>query len=135
MKMLKNTAAGFLFGTAAITVLASNAIAAGPGAPAKSIEGVWKGDFGAGEWTVKLQSADGAWTGHYTYPAYDAWNPVTNLRASANSAKFTIKAKSSVAFDLDLADRGNELKGSVTFSGGKKSSKRPITIPVSFARQ
>jgi hypothetical protein len=104
-------------------------------APARaSIEGTWTGDFGAGMWTFKLVRANGAWSGSYTYPQYKGWNPLINLAASERAAKFSIKAKSSVDFDVKLDSSRNGLSGTVRFGHGVTVNSPPVVVPVTLKR-
>lgn len=102
--------------------------------PIATIEGAWSGDFGAGEWTFKFLRANNAWSGSYTYPQYKGWNPVTNLSASAESARFSIKARDSIDFSVKLDNGGQKLVGKVRFGHGITPTSAPVIVPVSLKR-
>lgn len=100
----------------------------------RSIAGSWRGDFGAGPWVFTFGQADGKWLGNYTYPKYNGVNPVTNLTASNNAARFSINAKTSVAFHLQLDASGNAMSGTVRFGKGVAPGSAPVVVPVNLAR-
>ena len=101
----------------------------------KSIQGSWEGDFGAGNWTFVFENSNRTWAGRYTYPQYKGWNPVTNLAANDRSAKFSLKAKTSVDFNLRLDPSSDVLSGTVRFGQGKTAGSPPVTLPVKFKRK
>lgn len=110
-------------------------VEAGPTAKGnKSIEGAWVGDFGAGTWTFKFEVSGRAWTGQYTYPQYKGWNPVINLAAADRAARFSLKAKTAVDFNLKLEPSNNVLKGTVRFAQGRTPTSPPVTLPVTLKR-
>lgn len=116
-------------------LVVGSGVEAGPNAKAsKSIEGAWVGDFGAGTWTFKFQGSGRAWAGQYTYPQYKGWNPVINLAASDRAARFSLKARTAVDFNLKLEPSNNVLKGTVRFAQGMKPGSAPVTLPVTFKR-
>ncbi|MGA9581138.1 MAG: hypothetical protein WBR13_04105 [Allosphingosinicella sp.] len=116
-------------------LLAGSGVEAGPAAKAnKSIEGAWVGDFGAGNWTFKFQGSGRAWAGQYTYPQYKGWNPVINLAASDRAARFSLKARTAVGFNLKLHPSNNALTGTVRFAQGMKPGSAPVTLPVTLKR-
>ena len=116
-------------------LVVGSGVEAGPAAKAgKSIEGAWVGDFGAGAWTFKFQGSGKAWAGQYTYPQYKGWNPVINLAASDRAARFSLKARTAVDFNLKLEPSNNVLKGTVRFAQGMKPGSPPVTLPVTFKR-
>ena len=100
----------------------------------KSIEGAWVGDFGAGTWTFKFNGSGKVWAGQYTYPQYKGWNSVINLMATDRAARFSLKAKTAVDFNLKLDPSSNALKGTVRFAQGRTPTSPPVTLPVTFKR-
>lgn len=100
----------------------------------KSIEGAWVGDFGAGTWTFKFQGSGKAWAGQYTYPQYKGWNSVINLTATDRAARFSLKARTAVDFNLKLEPSNNILRGTVRFAQGRTPGSPPVTLPVAFKR-
>jgi hypothetical protein len=100
----------------------------------KSLEGAWAGDFGAGNWTFKFALQKGTWSGQYTYPQYKGWNPVINLVATETSARFSLKAKTAVDFDLKLDRSRNVLSGTVKFAHGMTPTSSPVLLPVVLKR-
>lgn len=100
----------------------------------ESIVGSWSGDFGAGNWTFVFEGAGNSWSGRYTYPQYKGWNPVIGLAASDRSARFSLKARTTVDFNLKLQPSNNVLSGTVRFGHGMSSSSPPVTLPVQLKR-
>jgi hypothetical protein len=116
-------------------LLVGSGVEAGSTAKAnKSIEGAWVGDFGAGTWTFKFQGAGKTWAGQYTYPQYKGWNPVINLTAVDRAARFSLKARTAVDFNLKLEPSNNVLKGTVRFAQGNTPTSPPVTLPVTLKR-
>jgi hypothetical protein len=99
-----------------------------------TIEGSWNGDFGAGSWTFKFERVNGVWSGSYTYPQYKGRNPVINLSASDTAAKFSLKAKSYVNFNVKLDPSKNSLSGTVKFEHGVTPDSPPVVLPVTLKR-
>lgn len=117
-----------------IAVISGAPVDAESNYPAKTIQGSWTGDFGAGNWTFKFDGSGGGWSGQYSYPQYKGWNPVINLKASGQAAQFSLKAKTAVDFDLKLDPSGEVLAGSVRFARGKTADSPPVKLPVQFKR-
>lgn len=116
-------------------LLVGSGVEAGSAAnTSRSIEGAWVGDFGAGTWTFKFQGTGKAWAGQYTYPQYRGWNPVINLMAADRAARFSLKAKTAVDFNLKLEPSNNILRGTVRFAQGRTPTSPPVTLPVTLKR-
>lgn len=116
-------------------LLVGSGVEAGSTAKAnKSIEGAWVGDFGAGTWTIKFEGSGKTWTGRYTYPQYKGWNSLINLMATDRAARFSLKARTAVDFNLKLAPSNNAMTGTVRFAQGRTPTSPPVTLPVTFKR-
>lgn len=123
-----------LVSAAAGTFVIGSADVAAQNRSQSNLQGTWKGDFGAGPWTFKFAQSGQSWSGSYTYPKYDGWNQLEKLAVSSNAVQFSVAAKTSIEFDLQLDRSGEAITGTVKFGKGVKPGSSPVVLPVELKR-
>lgn len=125
--------ARLLLASLAVSIVPTSNLAAKEQAT-RGIEGSWRGDFGAGLWTFTFVRASGEWSGSYTHPKHSGRNTIRNLTVSQGAVKFSIKADTSVDFNLKLDRSKDAMSGTVRFGKGVTAGSPPVVVPVAVTR-